>query len=107
MQNIRVVFVTVPVDEAKKLARGIVESRLAACVNLIPKAESFYWWEEKIQVSEESMLMIKTTQAKLDQLVEYITAVHSYDLPEILAVPVTEGLPEYVNWILEETGSSH
>lgn len=107
MQNIRVVFVTAPISEAQKLARGIIEQRLAACVNLIPKVESFYRWEEKVQSAEESILMIKTTQAKLDLLVEYITAEHSYELPEILALPVTEGLPEYVNWILEETGSSH
>ena len=107
MQNIRVVLVTAPISEAQKLASRIVEHRLAACVNLIPKVESFYRWEQKVQTSEESILMIKTTQAKLDQLVEFITAEHSYELPEIIALPVTEGLPEYVNWILEETGSSH
>lgn len=105
MHNLRVVLVTAPIPEAKKLARGIVEARLAACVNVLPKAESFYWWQNEIQTSEEAVLLIKTTQSKLDLLVEHIRAEHSYELPEIIALPVTEGLPDYVNWILEETGT--
>ena len=92
-------------DQARKLAWGLVEKRLAACVNVLPKADSFHWWQNERQVTEESVLLIKTTQSKLDLLVEHIRAEHSYELPEIIALPVTVGLPEYMNWILEETGT--
>lgn len=105
MQNLRVVLVTIPVAEAKGMARALVEQRLAACVNIIPRAESYFWWDHAVQTAEEAILLIKTTPSKLDQLIEHIRGAHSYELPEVIALPVSEGLPEYVSWILRETAA--
>ncbi|RME19366.1 MAG: divalent-cation tolerance protein CutA [Candidatus Zixiibacteriota bacterium] len=106
MQNIRVAFVTLPVDEARDLARGLVDHRLAACVNIVPKVESFFWWDDTVQQETEAMLIIKTTQARLDKLISYVRDEHPYDVPEIITVPVAEGLPDYINWVIEETGKA-
>lgn len=104
MHNIRVVLITVPADEASELAREIVQNRLAACVNIIPRVESVYWWDDEVQTSNECILIVKTTQLMLERLIDHVVENHPYDLPEIIALPVTEGLPDYVNWVLDETG---
>ena len=106
MQNIRVVFITVPMAEARDLARGIVDHRLAACVNVVPKVESFFWWENQVQQEQEALLVVKTTQLRLDKLIAYVRDEHPYDVPEIIAVPVAEGLPDYINWVMEEAGKA-
>ncbi len=104
MENIRVVFISMPRDEAKKLARAMVEQRLAACVNIIPKIDSFYWWDDAVQSDEETLLIFKTTQARIDKLIAYVKEEHPYDVPEVITVPVAEGLPDYINWVIDETG---
>lgn len=104
MENIRIVFISIPQDEAKNFARGLVEERMAACVNLIPKIESFFWWEDQVQADDESLLLVKTTQLKLDKLMEYVKDNHPYDIPEAITVQVAEGLPDYINWVIEEMG---
>ncbi len=101
--DIRVVFVSIPREEAKTFARKLVEERLAACVNIIPKMESYYWWDGKVLEDSESLLMIKTTAARFDDLQQYIVDRHPYDLPEIVALPITEGLEGYLKWVAEET----
>ncbi len=102
--DICVVFVSLPRDEARNLARALVENRLAACVNIVPKIESYFMWENEAQFDEESLLIIKSTVAKFDSLREFVQQVHPYELPEIIAVPVTAGLSEYVDWVRKETG---
>ncbi|MCK4461472.1 MAG: divalent-cation tolerance protein CutA [candidate division Zixibacteria bacterium] len=102
--NVRVVFVSIPREEAKKFARKLVEERLAACVNIVPKMESYYWWDGKVLEDSESLLLIKTTAARFDDLQQYIVDRHPYDLPEIVALPITEGLEGYLKWVAEETG---
>jgi periplasmic divalent cation tolerance protein len=104
MENIRVVFISVPQDEAKKFGREIVERRLAACVNIIPKINSIFWWEDEIQTDEEALLILKTTQLKIDPLIRFIKEEHPYDVPEIIFLPVAEGLPDYINWVMREVG---
>jgi periplasmic divalent cation tolerance protein len=99
----RIVFITTPRDEANKLARTLVEMRLAACVNLTPRIESYFWWDDAVQHDEEALLIVKTTEAKLDDLMTYVAENHSYDLPEVIALPLSEGLPEYLAWIEKET----
>ena len=101
--DIRVVFVSIPREEAKKFARKLVEERLGACVNIIPKMESYYWWDGKVLEDSESLLLIKTTAARFDELQQYIVDRHPYDLPEIVALPITEGLEGYLKWVVEET----
>ncbi|MBD3331792.1 divalent cation tolerance protein CutA [candidate division GN15 bacterium] len=103
MESIRVVLVSVPRDEARELATAIVEERLAACINIVPRIDSVYWWDDKIETDSESLMIIKTTAGRIDELIEYIEENHPYDLPEVLALPLTEGLPDYIAWIKEET----
>jgi len=100
--DVRVVLVTAPVGEAETLGRALVAERLAACVNLVPSLRSIYRWEGEVQVDEEALLVIKTTAARLAALTERVNALHSYDLPEVLALPAAGGSTPYLEWVAEE-----
>lgn len=104
--DICVVFVSLPRDEAKNMARRLVENRLAACVNIVPKIESYFIWENEPQVDEEALLIIKTAQSKFDSLRDWVQQEHPYELPEIIAVPVSAGLSQYVDWVRKETAET-
>ena len=106
MKTIRVVLVTTPREEADAMARSLVEGRLAACVNVVPKVNSYYWWEDSIHNDEESLLICKTTVDRLPEFIEFIRENHPYEVPEVLALPLTEGMPEYISWVLEETSKT-
>ena len=101
--SIRVVFISIPRSEAGKLARDLVEQRLAACINIVPKIESYFWWDEAVQHDEEALLICKTTDEKFPALMAYTQETHPYELPEIIALPLAEGLPEYLAWVRHET----
>jgi periplasmic divalent cation tolerance protein len=88
---------------AEKLADALIESRLAACVNILPPCRSVYRWKGEVQHDEEFPLLIKTTRARYGALEQAIRAGHPYELPEIVAVPVERGLPAYLDWISEQT----
>ena len=103
MENIRVVFVSIPRDEANKLAKSLVENRLAACINIVPKIESYFWWDNKLEHDEEALLIIKTTQQRFDELRAWVVANHPYDLPEIISLPLSDGLSDYIEWVKKET----
>lgn len=90
-------------DEAGKIADQVVRSRLAACASTIPTVRSTYWWEGKITNEQESLLLIKTTSDKFNALEETIRKIHSYKVPEIIAVPVSYGFPPYLEWVHRET----
>jgi periplasmic divalent cation tolerance protein len=85
--------------EALKLARAVVEARLAACVNIMPPVRSIYRWEGKIESAEEFLLLVKTTDDRFAALREMITALHSYDTPEIIALPIVDGSEKYLAWL--------
>ena len=99
-----VILCTVP-DEAtaQKLARGLVEKRLAACVNAIPGVKSFYRWQGKLATDPEIQLLIKTRHGRFGELAAWIKANHPYDLPEIVAIPAERVSEEYLAWVLEQT----
>lgn len=104
MSEFRVLFVTTPTKEVSmKIASALVEEKLAACVNILPDATSVYVWEGKVETDEEQLLVIKTTQAKYAALEARVKALHPYDVPEIIALPIEAGLPEYLSWLKEET----
>ncbi len=103
METVRVVFISVPREEANKMARALVEKRLAACVNIVPKIESFYWWDESVLKDEEALLIAKTTQQRFDELRAWVVANHPYDLPEIISLPLSDGLSDYIEWVKKET----
>jgi periplasmic divalent cation tolerance protein len=103
MDDIRVVYISIPRDEADAFARSIVEERLAACVNIVPKIESYYWWDGTVNHDNEALLIVKTTAKKFPELKEYVQENHPYELPELIALPLIDGLAEYVAWVREET----
>lgn len=100
-----VVLVTTPTAEkAAEIARAVVEARLAACGNVVPGLRSIYRWEGKVQDGAEALLVLKTTRARFDALRDRIVALHPYDVPEVLALPVEAGSAAYLAWIARETG---
>lgn len=101
--DVCVVYVSLPRDEAGNMARALVENRLAACVNILPRIESYFYWEGKAEFDEEALLIIKTTTGRFDALKEFVEEQHPYELPEIIAVPVTAGLSAYVEWVKKES----
>ena len=86
-------------ESAEILARSLVEERLAACVNILPPCRSVYRWKGSVEWADEVPLLIKTTQARYDALAAAIIAHHPYATPEIIALPVTRGLPDYLSWV--------
>lgn len=99
-----VVYVTAPnIETASKIAETIVEKRLAACVNIIPKINSIYWWEGKIERDEEVLLIIKSRREIFEKLSMAIKEIHPYNVPEIIALPIIKGNKEYLEWINGET----
>lgn len=88
---------------AQALARALVEARLAACVNLLPGVQSVYRWQGAVEQTDEVMLLAKTTSRLYTQLQQAILAAHSYDLPEVIAIPLTDGHPAYLHWVAAET----
>jgi periplasmic divalent cation tolerance protein len=98
------VFTNLPDREsADELAALLIERRLAACVNILAPCTSAYRWQGEIQHDEEHPLLIKTVQARYAELEAAIRASHPYELPEIIAVPITHGLPAYLQWVESET----
>jgi periplasmic divalent cation tolerance protein len=97
----RVVLVTcATLEEARKIARAVVEKHLAACVNIVTHAvESFYTWEGKLEDSSEYLLMIKTSEERLGELQKHVLALHSYDTPEFVVLPIVAGSEPYLNWL--------
>ncbi|XP_011881966.1 PREDICTED: protein CutA homolog [Vollenhovia emeryi] len=97
-----VAYVTVPDDAvAKSLARGLVENKLAACVNIIPRITSIYEWKGKIQEEPELLLMIKTRTETVDALTQYVIKNHPYTVCEVISLPIHNGNPDYLKWISE------
>ena len=92
--------------EAAKIGRYLVEHQLAACVNVIPRIQSIYRWQGKVESSEEWLLLIKTTAEKFLEIPAAISELHSYDLPECVAIAIEDGSAEYLAWIGDSVGGS-
>lgn len=95
-----VVLVTAPSEEkAAELARTVVEERLAACGNIVSRLRSIYRWEGKVQDEAEVLLILKTERARFEALRQRVVALHPYEVPEVIALPITAGHPAYLQWI--------
>ena len=96
----RVVLVTAPdLKTARVLAKTALTAKLVACANLVPKIESHYWWQGKLEASAEVLIVFKTTRAKLAALEKLVVSKHPYDTPEFIALPLTEGNAKYLDWL--------
>ena len=103
-RSLRVAFATAPDgDVAARIARALVEERLVACANLVANVRSIYRWQGRVEDESEVMLILKTRADRVGALAERLRALHPYDLPELLVLPVEDGLAPYVEWVRAET----
>jgi periplasmic divalent cation tolerance protein len=93
-------------EEAARLAEMLVGARLAACVQILPEMESVYWWEGAVRREPEHLLLIKTTAGRFATLEREVRALHSYSVPEIIALPITEASAPYLEWLRAAVGAS-
>ena len=103
METILVISTLPDREQAEKLAHALIEQQLAACVNILPTVNSVYRWQGKVETANETIILIKTTMARYPAVEAAIKAQHPYELPEIIAVPVSTGLPAYLEWVRTET----
>ena len=98
-----VVFITAPPSDADRIAKKLVERKLVACVNIVKDIKSLYWWEGKIVEDNEALLICKTRLDLIQKLMKYVKEIHPYDVPEIIALNISLGNPEYLGWVKEST----
>lgn len=103
--EVLVVFSTFPSeDKAAEVARVLVEERLVACVNIVPAIKSIYRWQGAVQEEAETLAILKTSRDQFDALAERLSKLHPYDVPELVAMPVTAGLGPYLAWVISSVG---
>ena len=90
-------------DEARRIGKELVKTRLAACVNIIDNMNSMYWWEGKIQDDQEVILIAKTRQSLVKKLIKKVKSIHSYSTPCIVSLPILDGNSDYLDWLKKET----
>ena len=90
-------------EEAEKISKTLVKRRLAACVNVIPEVSSQFWWQDKLETAKESLLIVKTKGVLLPEVIKSVKKVHTYSVPEIIALPISGGNPDYLDWVDSET----
>lgn len=95
-----VVYVTCPPDDAETLAETLVKEGLVACVNIVPSIKSIYMWQGSVAKDQESLLVMKTSSAIYDRLEARVKQLHSYELPEVIALPIQKGSEKYLDWLL-------
>ena len=104
MSNIAVLTNCSTRKEARQIAQALVEGRLAACVNVGAQIKSFYRWKGKVETAKETPVIIKTTRSRFKAVEKVIRELHSYDLPEIIAVPIVGGSKNYLSWLTQSVG---
>lgn len=100
-----VVYITAPnEDEAARIAKALLETRLAGCVNIIRNIRSIYRWQGRIEDEPEVLMVVKTQKSLFEELSKKVRELHSYSVPEIIALPIVEGPQDYIRWLKEVTG---
>jgi len=90
-------------EEARKIAAGLIDSNLAACANIVESVQSLFRWQGKVENDRECLMIVKSVSKKLDAVTAKVQELHSYDVPEIIALPIIGGSKEYLKWLHEET----
>lgn len=104
-RHIAIVLVTAPdLRVARKIAKALLKARMAACVNIVPRIESHYWWKDKLESGAEVLMIIKTTQTKLAALESAIIANHPYDTPEVISFALNRSNAKYLGWLVKSIG---
>ncbi len=99
-----VLFITTAnADEARRISSRLLNQRKAACVNIVPRVDSLFWWQGKLDSAQESLLIVKTRASLLNEIVTLVREIHSYHTPEIIALPIVGGNQDYLDWIGKET----
>ena len=101
MANV-VVLITSTDKEAHKIAEALLTQRKAACVNIVPRVSSLFWWQGELDSAQESLLIVKTKASLLNEIVTLVKGIHSYEVPEIIALPIVGGNRDYLEWIGNE-----
>jgi periplasmic divalent cation tolerance protein len=86
-------------EEVNRIAESLVKEKKAACVNIVPRVDSLFWWEGKIDSARESLLLVKTKASLFSEIVELVKRIHSYEVPEIIALPIIAGSEDYLKWL--------
>jgi periplasmic divalent cation tolerance protein len=86
-------------EEAHKIAELLVNEKKAACVNILPGVDSLFWWEDKLDSARESLLLVKTKASLFPEIIELVKRTHSYEVPEIIALPIVTGSEDYLKWL--------
>ena len=97
-----VLITTATEEEARNIAELLLNEKKAACVNIVPRVGSLFWWQGKLDSTQESLLIVKTRVSLLPKIVEMVKRSHSYEIPEIIALPIIGGNEDYLNWIDDE-----
>ena len=98
-----VLFITTATtNEAQRISKVLLEQRKVACVNIVPRVNSLFWWENKLDLAHESLLIAKTKASLLNEVIRVVREIHSYDIPEIIALPIIGGNQDYLEWIGKE-----
>ncbi len=104
MRNIRLIYVTTPdLKTARRIGRELVEDRLAACANVLPRMESVYRWKGRVETARECVLLLKTPARRVPQVLARIRTLHPYECPCAVVLPITAGLPDFLKWVAEAT----
>ncbi len=104
MSDYIVIFITTSsLDEAEKMGRALVEEKLVACSNIISPIRSIYRWQGKICDDKEALIILKTKKKLFKQIEKRVKALHSYDVPEVISIPIIEGSNKYLSWLKNET----
>lgn len=102
-QSYIVVFITAKdTEEAERIAQTLLKQRQAACVNILPQVNSHFWWNNKLDSSQENLLVVKTKDSLLPDIIKSVKKIHSYEVPEIIAMPIVGGNQDYLGWIEHE-----
>jgi periplasmic divalent cation tolerance protein len=99
---ISTVLITCPATDAQRLSDHLLKGRHCACVNMLPGVKSRYWWQGKIESAEEVLLLVKCPDSGVQDLITQVRSVHPYEVPEIIALPVSGGNPDYLQWVIDE-----